>query len=235
MKSASASSSSRSTSSIAQLAGGRVGHVGVVGDDLHAEGGGPGGHEPADLAEADDAERLVGQLDALPLRALPAPVDQRGVGLGDVAGLGQQHGHGVLGGGEDVRLRRVDHHHARAGWPPSTSTLSSPMPARPTTTRSAPAASTSAVTWVAERMMSACGAGDGREQLGGGQARGARRPRGRRARSSIEAGLGDLLGDQDASHAVLQRRGRARRPLHPAQRPATAPDDRGRGHARRLG
>ena len=37
----------------------------------------------------------------------------------------------------------------------STSTLSSPMPARPTTTRSAPAASTSAVTWVAERMMRA--------------------------------------------------------------------------------
>ena len=37
----------------------------------------------------------------------------------------------------------------------STSTLSRPMPARPTTTRSAPAASTSAVTWVAERMMRA--------------------------------------------------------------------------------
>ena len=34
----------------------------------------------------------------------------------------------------------------------ATSTLSSPMPARPTTTRSVPAASTSAVTVVAERM-----------------------------------------------------------------------------------
>ena len=41
----------------------------------------------------------------------------------------------------------------------ATSTLSSPMPARPTTTRSAPASSTSAVTWVAERMTSALGAG----------------------------------------------------------------------------
>src|SRR5712691_367939 len=38
----------------------------------------------------------------------------------------------------------------------ATSTLSSPMPARPTTTRSAPASSTSAVTWVAERMMRPC-------------------------------------------------------------------------------
>ncbi len=38
----------------------------------------------------------------------------------------------------------------------STSTLSRPMPARPTTTRSVPAASTSAVTVVAERMIRAC-------------------------------------------------------------------------------
>ena len=41
----------------------------------------------------------------------------------------------------------------------STSTLSRPMPARPTTTRSVPASSTSAVTCVAERMMSAAAPG----------------------------------------------------------------------------
>ena len=34
----------------------------------------------------------------------------------------------------------------------STSTLSRPMPARPTTTRSVPAARTSGVTWVDDRM-----------------------------------------------------------------------------------
>ena len=34
--------------------------------------------------------------------------------LGDVAGLGEQQRDGVLGGGEDVRLRGVDHHHAAA-------------------------------------------------------------------------------------------------------------------------
>jgi hypothetical protein len=37
------------------------------------------------------------------------------VGLGDVAGLGQQHRHRVLGRGEDVRLRCVHHHHALGG------------------------------------------------------------------------------------------------------------------------
>ena len=95
-----------------ELAGPLRRHERVVGDHLHAEGRRPLRHQLADAAEPDDAEGLVGQLDALPLRPLPAPVDEGGVGLGDVAGLGQQHGHGVLGGGEDVRLRGVDHHHA---------------------------------------------------------------------------------------------------------------------------
>ena len=41
----------------------------------------------------------------------------------------------------------------------ATSTLSSPIPARPTTMRSRPASSTSAVTWVSERMISAAAPG----------------------------------------------------------------------------
>ena len=49
------------------------------------------------------------------LRALPAAGLQGGVGLGHVAGLGQQQRHRVLGGREDVRLRGVDHHHAAVG------------------------------------------------------------------------------------------------------------------------
>ena len=76
---------------------------------------GPVGDELADAAEPDDAERLVGQLDALPLAALPAPGDERRVGLGHVAGLGQQQRHRVLGGRDDVALRRVDDHHAAGG------------------------------------------------------------------------------------------------------------------------
>ena len=61
-------------------------HVGVVGDDLHAEGRHPLGDQDADAAEADDAEGLLAQLDAGVLAALPLAVLQRGVGLRDVAG-----------------------------------------------------------------------------------------------------------------------------------------------------
>jgi hypothetical protein len=89
--------------------------VGVERHELHAEGVGPLRHERADAAEADDAEDLAVELDALPLRPLPLPGLQRGVGLGHVAGLGQQERHRVLGRRQDVRLRRVDDHHAPAG------------------------------------------------------------------------------------------------------------------------
>ncbi len=87
----------------------------IVGDDLHPERRRPLGHQLADASEADDPERLVGQLHALPLGPLPAPGDEGSMGLRNVAGLGQQHGHRVLRGGEDVRLRGVHHHHALLG------------------------------------------------------------------------------------------------------------------------
>ncbi len=99
----------------AQLAGPVLGHERVVGHQPHPEGVGPLGHQLADAAEAHHAEHLVRQLDALPAGPLPAALDQRGVRLGDVAGLGQQQRHGVLGRRQDVRLRRVDHHHAPLG------------------------------------------------------------------------------------------------------------------------
>ncbi len=96
----------------AELAGPVGGHERVVGDEAHPEAAGPVGDELADAPEPDDAERLVGQLDALPAAALPAPGDERRVGLGDVAGLGEQQRHRVLGGRDDVALRGVDDHHA---------------------------------------------------------------------------------------------------------------------------
>ena len=49
------------------------------------------------------------------LAALPPAGLEGGVGLGDVAGLGEQQRHRVLGRRQDVRLRRVDDHHAAAG------------------------------------------------------------------------------------------------------------------------
>ena len=88
---------------------------GVVGHQPHAEGQRPLGHQGPDPAQADHAQGLAVQLDALPLGALPLPCHQGGVGLGDVPGLGQQQGHGLLGGREDVGLGGVDHHHPPLG------------------------------------------------------------------------------------------------------------------------
>ena len=56
----------------AHLAGTIGGDERVVGDKAHLERLGAVGDELADAAEADDAERLVGELDTLPARPLPA-------------------------------------------------------------------------------------------------------------------------------------------------------------------
>ena len=56
----------------AHLAGPLGGHERVVGDEPHAEGQRPLGHQLADAAEPDDAERLVAQLDARPAATAPS-------------------------------------------------------------------------------------------------------------------------------------------------------------------
>ena len=99
----------------AHLLGPILGHERVVRHEAHPEALGAVGDELADAAEADDAERLVGQFDAFPAAALPATRDERGVGLGHVAGRREQQRHRVLGGGDDVALRGVDDHHAARG------------------------------------------------------------------------------------------------------------------------
>ncbi len=99
----------------AHLRGPRGLDVGVVGDDLHAEGGHPLRDQHADAAEADDAEGLLAELDTRVLGPLPLAVLQGGVGLRDVAGRGDQQTAGELGRGDDVGRRRVDDHHAGLG------------------------------------------------------------------------------------------------------------------------
>ena len=89
--------------------------VGVVGDDLHAEGAEPLSDEDADAAQADDADGLLVELDAGVLAALPLAVLQRGVGRSDVARGGQHERHGELRGGDDVGGRGVHDHHAGLG------------------------------------------------------------------------------------------------------------------------
>ena len=86
--------------------------VGVVGDELHPERVGPLRDEHADATQADDAERLVVQLDTLPAGAVPFTGPEITICLGDVARLREQQRDGVLGRRQHVGLRRVDDHHA---------------------------------------------------------------------------------------------------------------------------
>ena len=63
--------------------------------------------------EADDADRLLVELDAGVVRPLPLPLRQRGVRGRDVPGEAQDVPDRELGGRDDVRGRRVHDHHAR--------------------------------------------------------------------------------------------------------------------------
>ena len=107
MKSPRSSASSKRRSSRHRARGSARRHERVVRDDLHLQTEGAARDLAADPAEAEDAERLVGELDAAPTRSLPAPFDQRCVGLRDVAGEREKQADGVFGGGDDVRLGRV--------------------------------------------------------------------------------------------------------------------------------
>ena len=99
----------------AELAGTLGVDEGVERGEAHAERVRPLRDEDTDAAEADDAERLAVELDALPLRAVPLPAPQVVVRLRDVARLREQERERVLGSREDVRLRRVHDHDPAAG------------------------------------------------------------------------------------------------------------------------
>ena len=81
--------------------------VRVVGDDAHPEPERAARDLLPDPAEAEDAERLAGELDAAVRAALPAALLQRGVRLRDVARERDEEADRVLRGGDDRRLRRV--------------------------------------------------------------------------------------------------------------------------------
>ena len=80
---------------------------GVVRDDVHAEGAGADRDELADPAEAEHAERLALDLGAAELAALPLAAGEAGVRLRDVAGEREHQRERVLGRGDRVGLRRV--------------------------------------------------------------------------------------------------------------------------------
>ena len=97
----------------AELGDALRGHERVVGDGAHAERARPRGHEPADAAEAEQRERLVGELDAREALALPGAVAQRALGGADVARQREQQRERVLGRRDDVRLGGVADDDAR--------------------------------------------------------------------------------------------------------------------------
>ena len=90
-------------------------HEGVVGHHPHLQSAGPFGDQKADAPEADDAQRLAGQLDAAVLGTVPATLLEGAMGLGDVARAGHDHGDRVLGGRQHVAGRRVDYDDAALG------------------------------------------------------------------------------------------------------------------------
>src|SRR5690606_14206721 len=69
----------------------------------------------ADVASPDEAEGLAIELDAHEAVLLPLAGLGGGVGGGELAGAGEQHGDGVFGGGDRVAERSVHHHDAGGG------------------------------------------------------------------------------------------------------------------------
>src|SRR5581483_2131754 len=87
----------------------------VVGDDAHVEPFAAARDLRANLAEADDAQRLAAQLDADEAGAVPLAGPERGIGVRDVAREREHERDGVLGGGDRVPERRIDDDHAALG------------------------------------------------------------------------------------------------------------------------
>ena len=75
----------------AELQGALVGEIGVVGDDAHLQPDGALGDDRADIAAADDAERLGGDLDAHEAVLLPLAGLGGDVGGGNLAGDREHH------------------------------------------------------------------------------------------------------------------------------------------------
>ncbi len=166
----------------AERSGALLGDVGVVADEPHLEGARALGDERADAAEPDDRERLLVELRAGELAALPLARLQRRVRLADHARLRHEQRPRVLGRGHDVaRSARCTRRRPRS-VAAATSTLSIPTPARPMILRRSAASITAA--------------------------RGARR----RAHDERVVGADDARPARPRSSPVLARRPRSPRP-----------------------
>ena len=92
-----------------------VGKERVIADDLHSEAVRAVGDDGADVAAADDAERLGRDFDAHEARLLPLASLRRAVGLGDLPGERHHQRDGVLRRRDGIAEGRVHHDDAAAG------------------------------------------------------------------------------------------------------------------------
>ncbi len=98
----------------AGLADHLLGQVGIVNDDPHLQPQRPLHHQAADLAGADHAKGLAGDLNAEKTVLFPASGLGRAAGLGDLPGQRHEHGDGMFGGGGGAAEGGIHHHHPLA-------------------------------------------------------------------------------------------------------------------------
>ncbi len=79
----------------------------IEADHFHAQTGGPFGNDAADVAETDDADGFIAELDADKFIALPLAGFERGHSLGNMARERHHQGNGMLAGGDVVAAGRV--------------------------------------------------------------------------------------------------------------------------------
>ncbi len=87
----------------------------IVGDHFHLQPDRAVGDDRADIAAADDAERLAEDLDAEKFVLLPFAGARRSVGLGDLPRQRQHQRDGMFGRGDRIAERRVHHDDAARG------------------------------------------------------------------------------------------------------------------------
>src|SRR4029079_10577542 len=92
-----------------------VGEERIVGDHLHLHAERTVGDDRADIAAADDAERLAENLDAEKFVLFPFAGSGRGIRFGNLPRQLQHKGDRVLGGGDRIAERRVHHDDATRG------------------------------------------------------------------------------------------------------------------------
>ena len=88
---------------------------GIERDDAHAQAHGAISDDGADIAAADDAQRLGGDFHAHEAVLFPLASLRRHIGGGDFSGDRKHHRNGVFGGGDGIAEGRVHHDDALGG------------------------------------------------------------------------------------------------------------------------